>query len=341
MRDLSSFSGWLRIAEYLLEPEQVARIVVPTLADALFERNTAKSHFHWLWRTRFQLACAVCGAVVTNGWQRLRSARWLGFLALSLAGLSGAAVMKLGQTPQFARSQLLLLTLAALVGLVVIAVPSKPLRHLGTAALVLGVVGLAACPWLGVAYDGRRQWLDLGSLQIHVATLALPGFVVFVRRTTAAKSTATLLGGTLGTLVLLLLQPNLEAVLVYALTAGTAMIEGRTRWLSWAMMLATVIAVGLAATFGKGESGWSLLGSAALAMAVGWGLLPELARGRDRACTQSLTMAMVSLLLARSVVGDTLPVVGFGGSALVAFFVLLALQLREPHHHLPASVGVL
>lgn len=337
MNERRGFRGWQRLAEYLLEPRDVERIIVPTIADAHFERTLEKSKLRWLLRSQFQLACALCGAVTSMAGQQLRDAPWFAVLALLLAGLGGAAAMQQGPVPEIARNQLLFMLLGAIVTIIIVTLPAKLLRAAGTATILLGLSGLIACPWFGEVHNGERQWLKFGSLQIHVATLALPGFVAFVRRATAAREIAYLATGTLVSLALLLLQQNLEAALVYTLTVGAAIMHGRSNWLSVAMALALVVAVGTATLAAGSDSVWSLLGLMALALAIGWSLIPRVAHVKRRLSTQTLTMAMVSLTLLRSLESDTLPVVGFGGSAVVAFFVLVALQMREVQGAIVAS----
>lgn len=330
MKDTAWFSGWHRVAEYLLGPADVERIIAPTMADAAFERLSARSTRGWLWRSRWQLLNALVAAIASNASRRIMAASWLGFFALALAGLSGAAVFKLGPMPQLALSQCLFLGIAAMTAVAVLTAPPRLLHSLGTATVVLGLLGLVACPWVGVAYDGKRQWLSVGSLQIHAATLFLPAFITFVRRAKAARSVVWIVSGVLTTLVLLLLQRNAEATMVYALAACVTVTETRGKWLSWAMASLLVMAFGVAVTFTPVTSPWSMLGATALVLALGWGI--HQGKPRDRTAsssTQALSVAMVSLVAWRSFSRESLPVVGFGGSAIVAFFILLALQMRE------------
>lgn len=329
MKERCAFLGWQRLAEYLLEPKDVERIIMPTIADARFERGRAKNRLLWLWRSQFQLTCALWGAVASKARDQLSKAPWFGFLALVLAGLGGAAAMQQGPMPEIARNQLLFMLFGIIVAIIIVTLPAKLLRAAGTAAILLGLLGLIACPWFGEVHEGDRQWLRFGSIQIHVATLALPGFVAFVRRATAAREIAHLATGTLVTLILLLQQQNLEAALVYTLTVGAAVMQWRSQWLSVAMALALVVAIGDAIRGIGSGSAWSLLGLIALALAVGWSMFPEWPQGKRGASTQCLTMALVSPILLRSIGSDTLPVVGFGGSAVLAFFVLVAMQMRE------------
>lgn len=329
MKDVSGFSRWLRLAKYLLEPQDVVRIIQPTIADALFERQVAKSEASWRWRSRFHLAAALCGALGSTIARRVMKTRWFGFLSLLIAGLGGAVAMRQGPMPEVARNQLLFLFLAAILGIIIIVLPARLLRSLGTVTILVGMVGLVACPWFGVDYDGQRQWLRLGSLQIHMATLTLPAFVVFTHRAVSAGTRLRLVAGTLSVLGLLLLQPNLEAVLVYGLTAATALMDGRAKWLSWASAGVLVLAVGAAMYASLHDSAWSLLGLGALALAIGWVVFADVTQVSRRVSTQTHTVAMVSMTLLRSLHSDTLPVVGFGGSAVLAFFVLIALQMRE------------
>jgi cell division protein FtsW (lipid II flippase) len=329
MKDRDWFSQWRRVAEYLLEAADVEQIIAPTIADAVLERPSASGTRAWLWRSQWHLLSAIVAAMTSSTTRRIQAASGLAFFALALAGFSGAAVFRHGPMPQLALKQCLFVGIGAVAAVFVLAVPPRLLHTLGTTTVVLGLLGLVACQWVGVALDGQRQWLRIGSLQIHVATLCLPAFVTFLRRAKAARSVVWTALGVLTTLGLLLLQGNTEAVLVFALTTCVAVIEVRGKWLSWVLASLLVMSCGVAMTSTSLTSLWSTLGVAALALALGWGVHQGMLRTRTvTPATQTLSVAMVSLMAWRSFGREPLPVVGFGGSAMVAFFVLLALQMR-------------
>lgn len=321
--------GWLRAARYLLDPHDVSRVIEPTLADALHERTLANDHRTWLWQSRWHLVCALGGALQYRVQQRFLGASWFGFVALVLAALSGAVVLKQGPTPSTALNQCVFLVMAALLGMFIVIAPSTLLRNLGTLSILLAAVSFSLCPWCGVTADGHRQWIQLGALQVHIATLYLPAFVTFVRRTLHSRRLLWLTGGSLGVTGLLLLQQNGLAAVVYALVVTGTLLERSNTYGSWIM----AAALGFFAIITIGQRyaivSWSTLGLLALIVAIGWTIHRGfVARKSGVRAAQTVSLALVTLSVLRGLDGDTLPVIGFGGSAVVAFFVLIALQMR-------------
>jgi cell division protein FtsW (lipid II flippase) len=219
--------------------------------------------------------------------------------------------------------------MAAVLAIVIVTAPTKFIHSIGTLYLVLATVSLAVCPWLGVAYDGQRQWLNLGSFQIHVATLCMPAFVTFVRRRCLSRRYAEMTCGSLAVLGLVLLQHNRQAAVVYALIVGVTLLKRWAWGFSWIMTAALVYVTAQTIGHPSAVAAWSLLSILALFLANGWAIYRGfVAHKSGDGSAQTLSTAMVALSVLRGLDGDTLPVVGFGGSAVVAFFVLVALQMR-------------
>jgi cell division protein FtsW (lipid II flippase) len=329
VKEKQMFSRWLRVARYLLEPRDIVQSIEPTIADALHERDSEKNSRAWLWRSRWHLICAIGCAFQYCVWRRWVVTSWFGFVALILAGLSGAVVLRQGPVPNAALGQCVYLTVAAVFAMIVVTAPTKFVHSLGTLYLLLALVGLVLCPWFGVAYDGQRQWLKFGAYQIHVATACLPAYVTFIRRTLLSRRYAGMIVGSLAVLGLILLQHNPQAAMVYMLIVTVTMLERWANWVSWIMTFALGLVT--AATVGHVAevASWLTLGVLALFLANGWAIYRGfVAQKNGVRSAQTLSMAMVALSVLRGVDGDTLPVVGFGGSACVAFFVLTALQMR-------------
>jgi hypothetical protein len=322
-------SGWLRVAAFLLNPEDVTQVVVPTMADALHERPLSSKHLRWSWSTHFRLLSVILLALVGNVLCRLGRASWVGYLGLLLAGLSGAVVVE-RQFPEahLALCQCVYVAIGVIVGGVIVSAPEKVLRSLGNVALLTAGVGLAVCPWSSDAIE-PHQWVRVGSLQLHASTLFLPVYASLVYRFALGRKYLCLAMGALFCTVLLALQPNRQAIAVYLLITLSALLEPHAKWLSWGM--GGLLAVSLLVSWLRGSSLslWSHTGTVALAVALGWCIFRGSARQRVGAPSgHPFTMAMVALTTLRGFDGDTLPVVGFGGSAVAAFFMLAAMQMR-------------
>ena len=324
------FPGLIACAKYVLAEQDIARILEPAIADALHERSTTHHQRSWLWRTRLQIIHVIFATLWENALQQLKQVAWEPFLLLWLAGLSGSVVLGGSQTYRAAAAaHCVFLGLGFLGALLIITTPKRLLRGLYGLAACCGVLAIAACPWFGESFEGQRQWLRFGSLQIHISTLFLPVYATFASSCASRSKRVRLLVASAVCLVLLALQPNWQAFLVYLCTLVASVWQYRARWLPW-LVGAVVIAGGVFSMLRLHEwSGFTLVGNAALLLAILFGttVRRDTEDAPDSLRSTALA-AMVALVAVSGWAGDRLPVVGFGGSAIVASFVLCAAQAR-------------
>jgi cell division protein FtsW (lipid II flippase) len=319
------FGTLLALAGFLLEPGDVRSIVLPTIADALYERNLGKKQPHWLWRTRQRLLVTIGAALWEAAGCRLSGAKWGSLTMLGAAGLCGAAELS-GNAPtrHLGAPHTIYLALGMVLATMIVASPIRLLRWLRSVTWLLAVAGIGLCPFLGQAFDGERQWLVLGPLSIHVATLFLPAYVVFVERAVAHRRWGWLLAIAGTVLGLLAAQPNWEAVTLYLAVAAISVLRRYERALTWLLPTLVLLATVLVARSAHLEASFRLAGLVMLLLVLAKNAI-QLVR---KPMAQLTTATMILFVLLRAPHGDTLPVVGFGGSALVAFSMLVALRMR-------------
>lgn len=254
-------------------------------------------------------AVMACGVAATA----------LGLVYLSLAGapsahlLVNAAALGMG---------LLTLALAATADRMGLRVGS------GVAAVILGGALLLAAPF-GTEAEGARRWLKIGAVMVQPSLIILPALILIFARSRDRLST---LGVSLAALALAL-QP--DRAMAGVLTAGLAVLIlfRRERLVLLAL---TVAAAGLAATLIRPDGlpavpfvdrvFWTAFDvglAAGLAVFAGAALLlaPALATRRDGSGAAVFATLWGGIVLAAVVGNYPTPLVAYGGSAILGYFL--------------------
>ncbi|MCC6619694.1 MAG: hypothetical protein IT385_00475 [Deltaproteobacteria bacterium] len=292
----------LRWATRWLRPEDVDRIVAPTIADWRHEVAAAPIGARGATRRRGLRATLGAIARVVAG-ERLalaRAAPWVLMALPTIAVLAGFAASG-------SSAPLLFLGLGALIFALV---ATTPARWIGPAWAWTGVGLLALTLLVGDAHEGATRWLTLGPLRVQVTMLALP-LVLLGGRAPAAVAAGLLAAApdALGATALAVAAPHpivLVASIVGWLREPAMTIDAQTSGLALASI--TIVAAGV----------WRFRS------------LPE---GR-------LVLALVALGLGAHLAGHApMPLVGPGGSAIVAVCLALALVPARQSWTRTAPVG--
>lgn len=288
-------AGILAWARRHLAPDDVERVVEPAVADWRHEVATAPAGDVTKARARGRWAVlrAIVGVVVAERAARARAVPWwlLAFPALAV-GL-GTLALGTGQ----AASQAVFMGLGALAFALVATTPARAItpRWAWTGVALLGA-GVA----FGLSAEGATRWLAVGSLKVQVTMLALPLVVIGGRwPAVAASALLALAPDALGAGVVALAVPHPLTLVgaVVALVREPAMTIDAPSSVLAALALA---GVGLAA--------WR------------WRMLPE---GR-------VVLALIGLGAVAHALGHApLPLVGYGGSAVVAVCLGFALAVAR------------
>jgi hypothetical protein len=327
--------SWLRTAaRWLLDEQDWLRVVDPTLADAQFEKPAWKDERHWRWYTRYRLvttiAAALCSTAVERWRGTPRSAGW----ALLFAGICGYEQMRAGFV-RGATNHALFVALGAVIACGIVVVPGRLLRA-GAWGFGLAVVAaMLACPFHGTTFEGHRQWLACFGLSIHVASLFLPVFALVVAACWRSRSFLLFGATAVASLALLALQPDWQSFVVYVCVLLSVALSGLTRSMRWAF--AACVAASLLPLLGKAaERGpWTWLGVLGLSVAQLSVIFVGATRRRPWTVRQiALLTTLVATTTMRSWTHDLLPVVDFGGSITVVFFVVSAACMRYARYPL-------
>jgi cell division protein FtsW (lipid II flippase) len=328
----------LSLAKLLLESREIERIVLPTIVDALVEREDASSVRKWRWMSQWRLACAIGAALVASFGERVRAIPWGSMLGLGLSGLCGAIVLQrqtgMGPSPI---AHCIYVGLAGVVSIVVVVVPPKVAPALRYLAYGVITVALLLCPWFGHNFEGRRQWLGLGSFFFHVASIGLPAFAAFSFATLERRQYGRYLLVLGGVLVLLGLQPNLPDLCLYLAVAVVCALQLKPRWLlhlTWGSSAMGALVLGRHFLVG---TLWEQLGLGAFGAVLVRMLWVFTARERHRIESVSsrwlrgMTFGCVLcvVLIVRELTGDGIPLLSAGASIMVSVFTLFAIALRS------------
>ncbi|HEY5960716.1 MAG TPA: hypothetical protein VIV60_29380, partial [Polyangiaceae bacterium] len=217
----------------------------------------------------------------------------------------------------------------------VVVVPGRLLR-VGAWGFGLAVAaGMLACPFLGATFDGRRQWLACFGLSVHVASLFLPVFALVVAACWQSRRYLLFGATAVASLALLALQPDWQSFIVYVCVLSSVALADLTRSLRWAF--AACVAASLLPLLGRiaEHSPWTWLGVVGLSVAQLSVIFAGAARQRPWTVTHiALLTTLVATTTMRSWTHDLLPVIDFGGSITVVFFVVSAACMRYARHPL-------
>jgi cell division protein FtsW (lipid II flippase) len=323
----------------------------PLLADVQAEWSQARKDgqgrraaaIRWAGYLQLARACLAVGA--RRRWQALLGLDLRLLLPLVLLGLLGTWLQSAGRLGGVrGPAQLAFLAVGVAAALGAATTSGRQLRLLAPLGVGAGLLVLAAVPFFGLRSGGTGRWLRFGPLFVHAALLVVPLILVGLawlapRRLWFGAFLAVVLG-------LLAVQPNLPATGIVA--AGAAAVAWSSRSRSLAALLATAavaVAVLRAPTLYSTEH-LQLLGRlaargalfvAAVALGAGWlaWALLALVRGASRSdgagfagrLARGGAVALPAQVALLTAADGAVPLLNFGGSAVVAIFVTLGLTL--------------
>ncbi|WP_369062057.1 FtsW/RodA/SpoVE family cell cycle protein [Caulobacter sp. 73W] len=227
----------------------------------------------------------------------------------------------------------IILNLTSLIAGLIIVLPFRRIDLAATpfvsvAALATGLILLLTAA-IGDEAFGARRWLSLGGVVIQPSLISLPFLAVAFARSRDRLTNI----GVVCAAVAMALQPDhvMAGALVAGLAVGAVMKRDRSALLTFAIALACFVVTILrpspisAAPFVTGVS--SVAGSTSLLTAPGaWGcialLLPSilgLSRRRGVAAYATFGMIWLALITMALVADYPLPVITYGGSAIVGY----------------------
>lgn len=335
----------MRWGRGMLEPETYERTLLAAEADLRHELANAPSDVERARisrHARMTLLRVLVGALAHDRRVARRGLAWWLLAAPLLAVLVGMLALPAGHgVPVVA--QLVFVALGLLLGATMARTPRRVLAHEAPAGGWIALAVLALVPLVGTSVDGATRWLAIGPLQIHVATLVLP-FVALALVELSARGRAL---HTAAMIVVahaaLALTSDAGATLTWSLVLAVAT-SLRWRWAlaagalgigAFALALArdpglapSPLAEGALGTL-AGESAIALaLGIAGLALAIG-APLTRLGTADRRARALAFTAALVvaAPLAANAWLATPVPLVGYGGSAVIATYLALGALL--------------
>jgi cell division protein FtsW (lipid II flippase) len=331
------FDRLLALSKSLLESREIERVILPTIVDALVEREGASSKWIWRWKSQLRLLYVIGAALVVAMAERSRVIPWVSLSTLGLAGLCGAIVLQ-GRTELRPSpiAHCIYVGIAVLLAIFVLVVPAKLALVLRN--LAYGVVGIALllCPWFGRAFEDQKQWLAIGPLLVHVASIGLPVFAVFSFHALERRNYARYLIVASAVSLLLGLQPNFPDLCLYLVIAAVCALQHKPSWLvglTWSTSgLGTLV---LLRHF-LDASQWERLGLAAIGavlMRMLWVFTSQQRRGTVVPTSRlvrgmSLGSVLCVVLIAREIAGDGVPLLSAGASIMIGVFVLFATAMR-------------
>lgn len=159
----------------------------------------------------------------------------IGFGAVLALAASPPVADRLGLEPfYFARRQLAILPVGALIMIGVSLLSPQSVRRLSWLLFIAGIVGIVAALLFGAEIKGARRWIDLGSLSVQPSEIVKPAFIVIsawlmARGRLTRGTPLNILGVILFVLVvaLLTLEPDLGmTVVVCAIWFGQVFLAG-------------------------------------------------------------------------------------------------------------------
>ncbi|MGC4068089.1 MAG: hypothetical protein QM784_26260 [Polyangiaceae bacterium] len=327
----------LTLSKSLLDPQEVERVILPTIVDALVERKSASSTWVWRWTSQLRLLHVIGTALVAATAERMRVVPWGSLSSLALSGLCGAVVLQ-GRTELRPSpvAHCVYVGLAAIMAVIVLTVPVKLAVVLRNLAYAVVATALVVCPWLGRAFEAQRQWLAIGPLLVHVASIGVPVFAIFSFCTLERRGFVRYLIVSSAIAVSLALQPNVPDLCLYLAIAVVCALQYKPSWLlllTWATS-ATGILV-LLRHLGD-ASRWERLGLSALCAVILrmlWVFTSQQRHGGAAATSRllramSLGCTLCLVLIARELAGDGVPLLSAGASIMIGVFVLFAAAMR-------------
>jgi hypothetical protein len=328
---------WLQtLARFWLDERDCQRIIAPALADAWYERSQWESESRWRWYVRYRLATTIVVASLVAALDRLRHVEPTAVVACVFAGWCGYQQMHVSLAAG-AQNHVVFVLLGVVGACGVVAAPSRLLRATAWCLGTVLMLALLVCPVYGTEFDGHRQWLTFRNLNLHVSTLLLPFFVIAISALRRARRWLMLGLVASGCLTSLAMQPDWQAFAIYTAVLLVALVSKPWLWWRWVLGACCLLPLLSMNRSNAQHEPWLVLGTVGLIVAQ---LAVWVGASRQRHWTHTrstLLAALVLMTALRSLLHDALPVIGFGGSATVVFFVVIAACIRTATRHAPCS----
>ncbi|NUP13971.1 MAG: FtsW/RodA/SpoVE family cell cycle protein [Polyangiaceae bacterium] len=340
----------LGVARVLLSDDDVRRIVEPAVADLRFECRTLSDRGRWgLARRRQAQGAWMLAGLVARLYVQLRARRardvswWLLVAAVAAVLIPLPALSAI--EPQLARAQMIYGAIGLFVAALTATASAAAIERSSTKVAAISLVALASVALVGVEHDGARRWLSIAGLTVHVASLVAPMWAVAVAG--LAKRRVALPAVACAGLALVVATRDVATAALYALVAFAAALHANERATAAKVGAAGVVAVGVAWSrepwlapvphvegifdvLALRGSMWPFAAAAAL-VALAVGAIVVTRSARDPFAARLATVACFSVvaqpLLALASSGP-IPLVGYGGSTVIASFAMVGLIIR-------------
>ncbi len=338
-------------ARLVLEPRDVDRIVLPTLADELAEHGPHPQRID-----QVRLSLRVVSIVIAVSAHRVldgaRCTTWWPLGVACIAGFAGSVGLRHASVrPTMSLTHLGFIAVGVLAACAIILLPPRWFRFGGGAASAAAAVALCVVPWVGQSFDGAQRWLVVGPLTIHVAVLVLPVLCEWMAALARSRRLLVHVGGLAAVLIVLCAQPNAPAVAIVSLVALAVCRQPLRFFAVLAVSVAAFAFVlthspsvapaphaeGALALLAQQGAGWLAVGLGAVAATLGacihaWAATFRRPSARARRIEPRLAAAatgIAGLAMIPCLLGDGgVPWISYGGSAVIAAFALVGLSLR-------------
>lgn len=340
-----SIERLLAWARSMLAPDTYERTMAAAYADLLHELATldGAARARAERRGRWMLMRVLWGAMCEDRRIHRRGVAWWRFGGPLLAVVAGFAALPgdLGIATQLA-----FLAPALVLGFWMAGTPRRVIAReaVGAAWIAVTVVGLVAAVNIAAEPSGDRlwRWITIGPLRIHAATCFLPFVALGLGALACRGATRHLLALGTAALASVAATADLAMTVVYgAVALASGFIGAGARGLvvvppiAVAIVVAALVDPGLAAVprsegviAGLAEHPLGLaLALIALAAAIAAPLAMATRDRWARAVGVSAALALVVPLALNPFVPTPIPLLGYGGSAIVAAFLALGATL--------------
>lgn len=238
---------------------------------------------------------------------------------------------------------------AALVGVLVVVFAGRPQTSTEPTFhrvrwLAAGSVVVLGATLIAPGVEDVHRWLPLGPLQLHVGAVVLPLVLVFLGDLGLSWS----VGLSVPTLIVLALQPDAAQAVAFAAGWSTLTVLGRHRKVAGPIVVVTLLAVvsalrpdplqpiphveGIVGLATEQGPVWGVVGLFSLCL-LPLGFLP----GLNRRIGWALAVYMGCTLLAAWIGPFPVPILGYGMSPILGYYLAVAAVRRTPSRHLQSG----